>query len=148
MRFRVWILKDVQFILAADQSFTHKQGALRSPRVSAMEREFLYPVSLSLTWTWSSAEEAVSEYTDPVWSLSDTYVNYVDSFSCWTSTILAVGKEVKYIMWTQTDNNWRFDYCAYTTHQNLGRQEWPKNQFQYLCNRVLTGPLALVVLTS
>ena len=90
--------------------------------------------------------EAVSEYTDTVWSLSDTYVNYADTFSCWTGTVLAVGKEVKYIMCTQTYNNWRLDYG---THKNLGRQEWPKNPFQYFTfPKVLTGLLALVVLAS
>lgn len=111
----MWILKDVQFILAADQSFTQKQGALchEAPGCRPWSASFFIPFSISsleLEIVPINRGEAVSEYTDTVWSLSDTYVNYADTFSCWIGTVLAVGKEVKYIMCTQTYNNWRLDY--------------------------------------
>ena len=141
----------MQFILAADQSFTQKQGALyhEAPACRPWSASFFIPFpisSLELEIVPINRGEAVSEYTDTVWSLSDTYVNYGDTFSCWIGTILAVGKEVKYIMCTQTYNNWRLDYCDAQKSRQTGMAQ---ELFQYFTfAKVLTGPLALVVLAS
>ena len=146
----MWILKDVQFILAADQSLTQKQGTLyhEAPMCWSWNTSFFIPfpfLSLELEIMPISHGEAVSEYTDTVWSLSDMYVNYVDIFSCWIGKILAVGKEVKYIMCTQTYNNWRLDYCDAQKSRQTGMAQKSISVFHLCKGPISSGGSSIVI---